>query len=166
MTKRCPRCGLVKPASEYFANRSTADGISAWCKACNGAYNHETMLEPSLRDIGWNGTPPPQLGHFLQRLQFRQMQRLYGHPYGRHLTLDLLEGIWSAQGGRCAACFKPFFNPQSNGKPSVPHLDHDHRSGRIRGFLCSKCNQAAGLLWERLDILDRLHIYVQGHLPS
>ncbi len=32
--KRCARCGESKPASEFFINRRTRDGLQSWCKTC------------------------------------------------------------------------------------------------------------------------------------
>ena len=39
-----------------------------------------------------------------------------------------------AQDGRCLICGKP----PKPGK--VLHVDHNHRTGQIRGFLCVQCN--------------------------
>ena len=32
--KRCSRCGLIKPVSEFHKNASRKDGLSAYCKSC------------------------------------------------------------------------------------------------------------------------------------
>lgn len=41
-----------------------------------------------------------------------------------------------AMGQRCAIC----------GREDRPVVDHDHRTGRIRGILCHRCNIALGHL--------------------
>lgn len=33
-SKRCRRCGLVKPASAYWKSKITEDGLYWYCKAC------------------------------------------------------------------------------------------------------------------------------------
>ena len=43
--------------------------------------------------------------------------------------------LLAAQGGHCALC------------PNTPktrrlHVDHDHRTGKVRGLLCHRCNRA------------------------
>lgn len=49
----------------------------------------------------------------------------------------------------CECCGGP-----PTGKGSL-HLDHDAVSGKFRGWLCSKCNQALGLLGDNLSgVLD------------
>jgi len=40
------------------------------------------------------------------------------------------------------------------------HIDHDHQTGRIRGILCSRCNQAIGLLREDEVIITRARDYL------
>jgi hypothetical protein len=32
--KRCPKCGEVKPLTEFNRNRTTRDGLTHWCKEC------------------------------------------------------------------------------------------------------------------------------------
>lgn len=34
--------------------------------------------------------------------------------------------------------------------PKAFHLDHDHVTGKFRGWLCSKCNTGIGMLGDRL----------------
>jgi hypothetical protein len=43
--------------------------------------------------------------------------------------------LLAAQGGHCALC--------PNGpKTRRLHVDHEHRSGKVRGLLCHRCNRA------------------------
>ena len=43
------------------------------------------------------------------------------------------------QGRRCAICSKELFWPSTN-----THVDHDHKTGKIRGILCTGCNTRLG----------------------
>ena len=54
------------------------------------------------------------------------------------------QGRLKKQNGRCAIC---------NNAPTKKRLsvDHNHRTGRIRGLLCQGCNLAIGLLKEKED---------------
>jgi hypothetical protein len=33
--KRCARCGLSKPFSNFYANCTKVDGVQTYCKECN-----------------------------------------------------------------------------------------------------------------------------------
>lgn len=52
------------------------------------------------------------------------------------LTLGAYEKMLADQLSGCAICGKA----PTSGRPL--HVDHDHETGRVRGLLCSKCNQA------------------------
>ena len=55
-----------------------------------------------------------------------------------------------AQGGVCAAC-----------KTDEPkHVDHDHKTGRVRGMLCYLCNQALGNVRDDVSRLRGLIDYL------
>lgn len=66
-----------------------------------------------------------------------------------------------AQGGHCALC-------PSEPKTRRLHVDHDHRSGRVRALLCLRCNRALPAYvtpdWLRraADYLDRFSLAGDG----
>lgn len=69
------------------------------------------------------------------------------------LTPDEYTAILDFQGGVCAGCGRP-----PNGTSLA--VDHDHRTGRIRGLLCWLCNRAIGVLRDRAQTLTRLGLYL------
>ncbi len=40
-------------------------------------------------------------------------------------------------------------------------LDHDHKTGKFRGWLCGRCNSALGLLKDSTDTIFGLAVYVE-----
>lgn len=40
------------------------------------------------------------------------------------------------------------------------HIDHCHKTGKVRGILCSKCNTALGLLDDSIDKIEQLKSYL------
>jgi hypothetical protein len=58
----------------------------------------------------------------------------------RGLTLEQAAVLFAAQGGLCGVCAKAL-TPWPDRRT---HLDHDHQTGKVRGFLCSSCNRYEG----------------------
>jgi hypothetical protein len=81
--------------------------------------------------------------------------RLYGSTREYHLqqrygiTGAEVDAMIEAQGGTCAVC---------PGKPE--HVDHDHKTGVVRGVLCFNCNQALGNVRDDPRVLRRLIDYL------
>lgn len=48
------------------------------------------------------------------------------------------------------------------GKEKELHLDHDHESGKFRGWLCTNCNTALGKLGDNIEGLLRAIHYLAG----
>ena len=43
------------------------------------------------------------------------------------------------------------------------YLDHNHKTMKIRGWLCQKCNGALGMLDESHDNVCKLSVYLEKH---
>lgn len=71
------------------------------------------------------------------------------------LTEEEYEKISQHQGGVCAGCKRPSYG-------SRLAVDHDHKTGRIRGLLCWLCNRAIGILRDRAKTLSNLGAYLDA----
>ena len=65
------------------------------------------------------------------------------------ISLEDYDIIFKEQNGCCKICGKH----QSKFKKALA-LDHDHRTGLIRGLLCSSCNRALGMFFDNIDFLN------------
>ncbi len=70
---------------------------------------------------------------------------------------DDVDDLLILSSGLCAICDKAFKNTKNE-----PHLDHDHKTGEVREFLCSRCNTMVGLI-EDFRFLKRAVDYVKMH---
>jgi hypothetical protein len=74
-----------------------------------------------------------------------------------NLTQEEYNDMLKAQNGVCATC---------NQKCKTGNhlaVDHDHKTGKIRGLLCKDCNTSLGLLKEDIQILENLKNYIILH---
>ena len=78
----------------------------------------------------------------------------------RHYHLKRRYGIGAAdfnrlvrdQRGLCPIC----------GKPNPEHVDHDHKTGRVRGILCFNCNGGLGQFGDDTERLVRAQLYLES----
>ena len=69
-----------------------------------------------------------------------------------NISVEEYDALFEQQGGRCKFC-----SAEPNGKMLA--VDHDHRTGAVRGLLCGPCNMALGVLE---DHLQEVMSYVQS----
>lgn len=74
----------------------------------------------------WRSDP-----EFRRQKQDRNLLALYG------ITLEQKQALFEKQGASCAIC-------KSNSPVIRWHLDHCHRTKRVRGILCNNCNLMIG----------------------
>lgn len=119
-TKACSKCGQVSSLDDFYLNPKTLSGRASWCRPCTHAANRAYGATPEGRRTRRDG----------------HLRRTFG------ITLAEFDAMLCYQKGLCAICERP---PKSG---QNLHVDHDHRTGDVRGLLCRPCNTGIGLLQE------------------
>jgi hypothetical protein len=145
-SKKCRKCGIVKPRAEFTVRQSgpRIGHLAAYCKSCSVTRAKVAKeRDPSIyRRVEWPS----------------KLKRLYG------ITVEDYNRILAEQGGACALCGST--TPESGSRKykrtvrSVFDVDHNHKTGKVRGLLCTRCNRLVGLANDDLTTAKRLVEYL------
>jgi len=116
-------------------------------KAYQAAYSKANSAKRMETNRRWNAAHG---GRKYKPEQVRKWQ--LKHHYG--ITPEDFDRMLAKQGGLCAICRGPFTR-------RGPHIDHDHKTNKIRGLLCQGCNQGIGLLKDDSAILKAAIDYLE-----
>lgn len=112
--RRCERCGKrFKPAR-------------------HGGY-HQRFCSARCRQLMHRADPV-----YRRTLTRQRFESLLRRSYG--ITVETYAWMLYAQDFRCPLCGKSLVVDGGLSHKSQAHLDHNHRTGEIRGILCSYCN--------------------------
>lgn len=73
------------------------------------------------------------------------------------ITLDEYNNLFLLQNGCCKIC-----NLHQLKFKRKLAVDHNHKTGEVRGLLCHNCNLAIGLLYENEDIINNVLLYLRA----
>lgn len=91
-----------------------------------------------------------------------QLAWKYMRQFG--LTEEDVVEIETAQDGKCPICSRGLRTvDDATDKPGRIVLDHDHRTGAVRGLLHDRCNKAIGLFDDDTAAMRRAIEYVEFH---
>jgi hypothetical protein len=174
--KRCTKCGAVKPVSGFAQRRNGR--TESWCKACVNEYQSKyrkarespearlrrlerareyqrlrKAIDPAYKAKSieavqdwWRSLPEEK------RRELNQRKKIVAR-YG--ISLVDWQLMFERQGGVCAICNDP------PSKPRNFHVDHCHKTGRVRGLLCVRCNTSLGWFERVQGSMHRLHAYLK-----
>jgi hypothetical protein len=161
--KRCNKCHALKPLEEFYRFATMRDGYRNDCKACNlaaKAARYRANPEPARRRTQeWREANPERYAETQGRFRASGSKKISDRrshlkrKYG--ITLEQYDEMLRAQGGGCGICGQP-----PSARISL-HVDHDHRTGRVRGLLCFKHNNALGDFDDDPDLLRAALRYVE-----
>lgn len=150
MDRTCTDCRQAKPLEQFPKHPNARDGRRRQCLPChNTRARARYIARPDRRQR-------PEYPPLEERvLVYRRRQRLKK----RGLTIEEHDAMIAAQGNRCAICRRM---PEEAGErwPTLP-LDHDHRTGKPRALLCSRCNRMLGLCDDDPAIFDAAAAYLR-----
>lgn len=190
MAKTCVICNQEKGLLEFSIDRSLPDGKRAWCRPCGrtrrkSVYSARPGWAPETQQCsscgeekGWDDfhkdlkrerlvrrcrkclAAQAKQWHDANRERTRAVNsdRYYRRIYG--VGVEVRDALRKRQDNCCAICSTP-------GTARVPlRLDHDHRTGSIRGLLCHSCNVALGHLDDSPELLQKAKEYLLEHKNS
>lgn len=76
------------------------------------------------------------------------------------LSLDDFDAMVKSQNGRCAICGEAE-TATCHGRVKKICIDHNHKTGRVRGLLCQRCNQMIGRGGDNVQLLKKAIVYLQ-----
>ena len=91
--------------------------------------------------------------------RMRNVRRSY-FPKKCGITLEEYEEKLKKQKGLCLICEKPE-KRKRNGRVMSLHVDHCHKTGKVRGLLCSNCNSALGKFGDSIKRLRKAIAYLE-----
>lgn len=83
--------------------------------------------------------------------------RNYKLKYNFGITLEQYDQMFEQQNGVCVICGKT----NSNGRRL--YVDHSHKTGKIRGLLCHKCNTGLSGFGENEEYLLQAALYLEKY---
>lgn len=130
--KICRLCKEEQGLTEFYkASSGTRDGLRHECKTC---INKNSLIYYDKNK---------------EHLVSKRKEYYFRTTYS--LTIEELEQMKAEQANKCLCCEEE--------KPLV--VDHCHSTGRIRGLLCSTCNQAIGSAYENTNTLRNMITYLE-----
>jgi hypothetical protein len=102
----------------------------------------------------------------------RERRRVFKTSYAesdllRRYGIDLLQysQMFMDQNGKCAICGSDY-GGHRNGEQKALAVDHDHKTGKVRGLLCEPCNQGIGKLKDDPKVLRQAAEYLEKHFTE
>lgn len=139
-TKICKTCQTEKPVSDYPRHSKYKGGTRPHCTPCHQASERVSYhLNKHKRPYNY------------EEDKSRKLKKEYGIDYAQYL--ELLQ----TQNGKCAIC-----GTSSTGKRKAFHVDHCHKTGKIRGLLCGNCNSGIGNLRDDVGLLEQAIKYLKA----
>lgn len=131
---KCKKCKILKPIDNFYKNSNPKNAL---CKLCDKKRKSEYRKRPDVR----------------QKEYISEMTRFYKKKYG--ITFEDYDFMFKSQNGLCAICKNPSSRiDKRTNKTQRLHVDHCHVTKKVRGLLCTKCNQGIGYFNDNILLLE------------
>ncbi len=174
--KICTKCKQEKPESEFYKRNGKC--VSA-CRSCTNeywkrhyqankeivqhrVYKYKTEHQEQSRDYyaQYYADNREKLNAYKAKWSKDNPMKALNISLKRRFGISRLdyESMLASQEGRCAIC--------GSSDPRIGNcfcVDHDHKTGKIRGLLCRHCNSLIGFARDEQVVLERAIVYLRVH---
>ena len=132
--KECNICKVVKPLDDFVKRSNRTSGRQPYCKECHNKKTRDKYCSNKMKDY--------------------DLKKQYG------ITLEDYEELFKQQKGCCKICDRHISELNQKHKKNLC-VDHCHKTGKIRGLLCDKCNRGLGLFCDDKSLLLKAINYLK-----
>lgn len=146
---QCNSCLIQKEINDFYNSKKLKEGGSVRCKDCDKKHSKKYYLKTNQEQIyrskKYRGLTP-DAG---RKAKFK-------YKYG--ITIEDYNLMLKKQDFKCAICF------EGRSDKRMLDVDHNHKTGVVRGLLCRSCNLAIGQLKDSVEILKNAVLYLDRSL--
>lgn len=132
--RQCKVCGTTKLVREFYRRSKSPTGYQSTCKKCSNAATNRARTKRYKNS---------EVARDLDKA--RNRCRKYGITLDEYYTLK--------ETAECEVCKRP----------DKLVIDHDHKTGQVRGLLCQNHNMGIGLFNESIEHMQSAIQYLQKH---
>lgn len=140
VNKRCKTCLEYKTLNLFRLNAKGKYGRRGSCIECC-----KKLDKVKYKKTNWT------------YLKNRQLKANFGITYRQY------NNMFKKQNGTCAICKEAETAKTRFGQIMSLSVDHCHKTGKVRGLLCNKCNPSLGGFRDREDLLLAAINYLKEH---
>lgn len=155
----CPECRRESKRRYYLANSENIKARARAWKEVNPEKRRETNRRYFI-DNQEKIYKNFRTWKKANREKLRERQRRASLKWEHGISLVEYEEMSELQGGKCAICHR---GHGGSCRGRRLYVDHDHKTGKIRGLLCSYCNSALGMAFDDPTILRKAAEYLENH---
>ena len=148
--KKCSKCKIDKPHSDYFKDNKRKIGIRCKCKDC---CKQETIEWRIKNRSEYNGYTAMWRSKNPDKQHATDIKRNYG------LSIEDYNRMLVEQECKCKICGKQHDPSKKRGRL---YVDHNHKNGKVRGLLCSGCNTAIGNMKDDVSLILKAIEYINS----
>ena len=137
--KVCSKCKQTKDISNFYF-RKDASCFRNECKECLKKVSKKNYFKK------WDENKIKHNVHYHTKRRYERVFKKY------NITEAQYNSLLKKQNNTCAICKLPM-KLYGSFKKVYLHVDHDHKTGKVRGLLCNCCNMGIGNLKDDINLL-------------
>jgi hypothetical protein len=161
--KTCTKCGVSQDLASFYQHTSikAPDNRRTVCKICRNAYRnsydklHGKIQYQSKEHI--NKRARQYRANNTEKFKGYSLKKSFG------ISVEEFKRLLSENEGKCHICNLPETSKLKSRKTRSLAVDHDHKTGKVRGLLCWACNSGIGKLKDDPEILRIAALYLEKH---
>jgi hypothetical protein len=169
MKKVCTKCKR-ELAVRYFSKDSTRkDKLHPHCKSCRNVYHTPwSRIRGLIPSVGRKRRKQGMKSYVKHREERTKKMRGRTSDYKKEsfiksvygITLKDYDNMLKNQKGVCAICGEKETRKNRYTGICRLHIDHDHKTGKVRGLLCHACNFGIAAFNDNSILFDKAKEYL------